>query len=213
MQMTKKTTIVFDFDGTLVNTFPFIIDVVNKLALHYGFQRISDKDIELIRSLPPLDIIKKYKIPFYKIPFIVRKGQSILKEEINKAKFFEGMIDVLKSLKQKGYVLGILSSNSKKNVLSVLKHNKVEDLFAFVHSELNIFGKHRSLEKIINKYHLKKEDVLYVGDEVRDIEACKKTGIDVAAVTWGFNTKEILMKYSPTIIVEKPTAFLHGGNL
>lgn len=49
---------------------------------------------------------------------------------------------------------------------------------------------------------------MYVGDEVRDIEACQKVGIKIAAVTWGLNTKEALERYHPDSLIDKPQQLL-----
>jgi phosphoglycolate phosphatase-like HAD superfamily hydrolase len=81
-------------------------------------------------------------------------------------------------------------------------------MFSFIHSELNLFGKSGALDKMLKKYKLHKPDVLYVGDEVRDIEACKKVGVDIVSVTWGFNSREVLEKYQPNKLVGTPEELL-----
>ena len=58
------------------------------------------------------------------------------------------------------------------------------------------------------KQALHPSNVLYVGDEVRDIEAAKKAGIRIAAVTWGYNSKKALEAYKPDYLVTKPEELL-----
>jgi phosphoglycolate phosphatase-like HAD superfamily hydrolase len=67
-----------------------------------------------------------------------------------------------------------------------------------------MFGKESKMRKIIKKDKLELEDVLYVGDEIRDIHAAKNTGIDIASVAWGYNTVESLKKHKPEYIIYEP---------
>ena len=62
----------------------------------------------------------------------------------------------------------------------------------------NIFGKDKLLRKMGRQF-------VYVGDEVRDVEACKKAGVKMIGVTWGFNTKEALKKAGADYLVDNRT--------
>ena len=67
-----------------------------------------------------------------------------------------------------------------------------------------MFGKHRSLKRLLKTYHMKPAETIYIGDEVRDIEACRKAKVQIIAVTWGFNSKRILERAKPDFIADKP---------
>ena len=84
----------------------------------------------------------------------------------------------------------------------------MQHLFQFIHSEANYFGKTRLLKKIINQYKLDKSRVFYIGDETRDIEAAKQSGLHSIAVTWGFNSEKILSQHEPDFIARKPEDLL-----
>ena len=56
----------------------------------------------------------------------------------------------------------------------------------------------------MEKHNLKPQEIIYVGDEVRDIQACKKIGVKIIAVSWGYNSKEILDREKPDYLVNKP---------
>ena len=103
--------------------------------------------------------------------------------------------------------MGILSSNSKENIEKFLQANSLE-IFDFIHSEENILGKGKALGNLLKTHRLKNNEVIYVGDEVRDIEACKENGVKIISVTWGFNKKDILKKSKPDYIVDKPRKIL-----
>lgn len=200
-------TLIFDFDGTIADTLPHIIDIANDCVKEYGINKIAKKDLERLKGKTPWQIMKEYKIPLYKVPFIVVKVQSLLYKKMNKVKIFPGIKSILKSLKKKNMPIGILSSNSKKNVMAFLKKNNM-NMFDFIHSENNLFGKNKALRNILKRYKIKKEDVIYIGDEVRDIQACKKAKIPIISVSWGFNTFNLLKRYKPDYIIRKPKELL-----
>lgn len=205
-QSKQYTTIIFDFDGTLGNSMALIFKIYNLLSAKYGLKNISISQVEKFRNKTPKEILSYLAIPFFKIPFLFFEGRSMFYDRISEVELFQGILPVLKIL-SKHYSLGVLTSNSKKNIEAFLKQNNL-NFFEFIHSEFNIFGKDKALKKIMNSRSLNKEEVLYVGDEVRDIESCKKIGVDIVSVSWGLNAKEVLSRYNPEYLISKPEELL-----
>lgn len=203
----KKTTIIFDFDGTIADSIPFILKAAHELAKKYDFTPPPEEEIDSFKDKPPMEIIKRLKIPLYKVPFLIVEGQQLLHKYMKNVGYVKGMRKVLESLHTKGYTLGLLTSNSKENV-EIFLHKQDLRVFDFVYSERSLFGKAPVLEKMMRKFSLKKEEVMYVGDEVRDVDACKKAHVDVVSVTWGFSSKPILKEHGPNHIVDKPEELL-----
>ncbi|OGK26198.1 hypothetical protein A2954_04395 [Candidatus Roizmanbacteria bacterium RIFCSPLOWO2_01_FULL_37_12] len=196
-------TVIFDFDGTIADTLPKIFELYNKYANEFNLPVLNRKEAEELRNKSAFEIIKSFGISIIKIPAIANRVLSELKKSITQIKIFKGMDEVLNSIKARGFQLGLLTSNSQENVDKYLDYHKL-DFFDFVHSEKNIFGKSKTLGKLISQYNLEKTKTIYVGDEVRDIEACRDNGIKIISVTWGFNIKEILQKNKPDYLVDKP---------
>jgi len=117
------------------------------------------------------------------------------------------MPEVLNLLKEEGYKLGIITSAPKESVDKFLEKNGL-NLFDFIYSEGNIFGKDKVMTNIMKEKNLNPKQVFYVGDETRDIEAAKRAGIKTIAVTWGFNNEKILLKESPDHLIKKPADLL-----
>lgn len=194
--------IVFDFDGTLADTF----DAIKTIATtEYGEY---DIDIELFKSEGAKGMLKKLDIPRWKLPGMILNVTSKLRKSKD-VKLFPGIIDLLNMLK-KDYKIGILSSNSKEIINDKLKAYIIEDLFEFVYSESSLFGKHLVLERMCSKHTINPLEVVYVGDEDRDIIAAKKAKIKTIAVTWGFNSKERLSKEEPDYIVDSPMQIIEA---
>ncbi len=188
--------VYFDFDGTLADSFAQGIEIANYLAPKYNFQTVDKSKIEYYRSLSAQELIKEFKVPLIKIPFLAPIFKIELNKRINTLNPFSGILQMLKTLSSK-YYIGILTSNSVDNVEIFLKNHNFIDYISDIRSEFHLFGKHNSLKKIISKHKISKDRIIYVGDETRDIEASKKVGIKIIAVNWGFNSEKALKKYNP----------------
>jgi HAD superfamily hydrolase (TIGR01549 family) len=194
-------TLIFDFDGTIADTLSAIIRLVNEHATEFNIKPLADKDVEELRGMSNIDIIKRLKVPLVKVPYMVLHAQKELNQRIDEMTLFPGMKDLILGLKGLGFRLGILTSNSRENVQKFLRAQTL-DVFDFIHAEQNFFGKNWALLHLLKKHGLKKGEVLYVGDEVRDIEACQKVGVPVVAVSWGFHRRHLLAAKKPTYLVD-----------
>ena len=196
-------TLIFDFDGTIVNSMDSAIQMYNELAQEYNYKKI---DPNVLSSLSKMSIVEKCEflsIPIFKIPFLLHKAKKKFKKYFSNVKPFDGIKEVISILKSEGYNLSIISSNSEDTIKEVLERNNIYE-FNSIHSSKNLFGKHITINNFINQNNLKKEDVIYVGDEERDITACKKCGVRIIAVTWGYDSKELLKNNKPDYLANTP---------
>jgi phosphoglycolate phosphatase len=205
--MTKKV-IIFDFDGTIADTVDALVNVANRLAVEFGYIQITPEELAILRNLTSREIISYSGISVFKIPFLVKKVKSELKDKIPELKPIDGIKEALTELKNKTHRLGIITSNSQENVSEFLKINQMEDLFDFVYSGVTIFGKTTIINNVLRQRQLKLQEVIYVGDETRDVEASKKANIKVVAVTWGFNSYDILSRQKPDFLINHPRELL-----
>lgn len=203
----KTKIIIFDFDGTIADSFVVLIDIVNQLAKEEGISEFSCEQIEKARDLPMREIIYQLKISKWKLPFLARKIQKRFAQKIFEVAPIKGIISTLNTLKKKGYTLGVVSSTNKE-ILDFFMQNNQINVFAFVRSERNIFGKAGILKKILKEYNFKKEEAIYVGDESRDIDAAREAGIKIISVSWGFNSKKMLAKSNPDYLIDNPQDLL-----
>ncbi|MBN1938056.1 MAG: HAD-IA family hydrolase [Candidatus Aminicenantes bacterium] len=203
----KGLTLIFDFDGTIADTMAAIVRLANKYNATLGIPPLDRDEIEAMRGMSSREILKKHRIPLAKLPYLVIHYQRELGREIDKLGLFPGVREVLMELKTLGVKLGILTSNSAENVEKFLQARDI-DVFDFVHSERNFFGKSRALKHVMKEEDVHKDDVIYVGDEARDIEACRKAKVPVIAVSWGFQRRDFLAGQDPTYLVDSPDEIL-----
>lgn len=201
--MTGKV-IIFDFDGTIADTLDAIVDISNRLALEFGYKQTSFAEITQLKNLNSREIIKQSGISIFKVPFLIRKVKAELNKEIEGLKPVIGIKEALTELKAQGNNLLIITSNSKDNVISFLEQNNLQYLFSSVYSGATLFGKSKIINKILKQEDINIEQVIYVGDETRDIESARKSKIKAIAVTWGFNSKKVLAEQNPDYLIHQP---------
>jgi HAD superfamily hydrolase (TIGR01549 family) len=201
----KLKVIIFDFDGTIANTFDTLAKIINRLSTEFGYSPASPEKIAEFRNSTASHIVQSSGVSIFQLPFIIKKVKKELNQEIHLLKPIEGIKEVLIDLHEQGYQLGIITSNSSENVEAFLNSNNLKHLFSFLSSGTTLFGKNRIINKFLKQQNLRLEQAIYVGDEIRDIEAAKRSNIKVIAVSWGFNSKEILAQHEPDFLIDEPT--------
>ena len=204
--------IIFDFDGTVADTFDAIVTITNRLALKFGYKPVSQEDIVKIKNLSSREIIKQSGVSLFKLPLLLRKVKAELNQEIHNLKPVPGIQEALTELKNQGNYLGIITSNDKKNVIFFLQSNDLNKVFDFIYSEATLFGKSRVINHVLKHAKLKPEEAIYVGDETRDIEAAKRSKIKMIAVSWGFNSEEVLAAHQPDFLIHRPHELIEAIN-
>lgn len=180
---------------------PVVYEIANEVV---GGLNLSDEEIEKLRNMPARDVIKYSGIPYYKIPRLLIKGKALLSQRLEELKVFPGIKDVLKQLHDAGHILCVVSSNSEENIRRVLVHEGVEQYFTGVYGNVGLFTKSRVFKVVLRDQKITPQQTMYVGDEVRDIEAAKKSRIPIVSVTWGYNGVRILRDFNPDHLVDTP---------
>jgi phosphoglycolate phosphatase len=201
------STLLFDFDGTIADTFDLSMAIGKKIADMFGIRPLTNDEIIHFRNAPLREAVRELKIPFFKMPAMLMRIRQEIHAHIEGIHPVSGISGVLRDLRSRCGHLGIVTSNSEENVAWFLKRYDLE-FFDFGAYSSAIFGKLSKLRSLIHKHHLQKEHVLYVGDTIGDVESCRKAGIRVAAVTWGYNAKEALEAMNPDFLVTRPEELL-----
>ncbi|EXD17607.1 HAD family hydrolase [Acinetobacter baumannii] len=192
--------IIFDMDGTLVDSFSFFLGALNQLAKKHKFKSVELHEVEQYKHLSPKEIMKEMNVSKWKLPWIAKDFIRLMKERDQEVYMFEGMRDHLIELHKRGYTLAIITSNSKENCQSILGKELCE-LFSHIDGGSSIFGKAKRIKRVLNILNLNKEQAIYVGDQTTDGEAAHKAGIDFAAVGWGYTSAEKLKTIQPKVVL------------
>lgn len=140
--------LLFDFDGTLVDSFYCVVDKINQLADVFHFRKIEEHEVECLREMSSRELLAFLRIPFYKIPMLIRQIRKLLHNEMSKINPVANIPPTLEKLHLAEFSLGILTSNSIENVIMWLETHEMDHLFKFIHNESNFISKRYLLKKL-----------------------------------------------------------------
>jgi phosphoglycolate phosphatase len=194
--------LIFDFDGTIADSFT-TLDVFEEIMNRP--QKLTPEEIENLRGQKIKLILKYLKIKKWQIPKLAIKARKAMSVRIADVRPFDEIPKVVRDLKLDGFDMYILSSNGPENIRKFLATNDIEDCFRNIYGNISLRGKSAGLKKVLKHEKLNKNECVYIGDELRDIEAAKKVGIKIISVSWGFFHPETLKKAAPNALILKPT--------
>ncbi len=203
--MTTDRYVIFDFDGTLVNTTDLALSIYNRVASTYRCKPIPPEDRHLLFSTKLKELMERFKVNSFKLFLLQIRIRRELRKHIEDYEPVAHIETALTQLKEAGYKCGILTSNAKKNVEHFLDIKGLSGLFDFVYQSKHFFGKDLALYQLIKLEKLKKEQMVYVGDEIRDLLASQKVGIPMVAVSWGFTPPSVFEKQTADKLAYSPT--------
>jgi phosphoglycolate phosphatase len=178
-----------------------------------GGQPVPREEVERLRGMSLLRVVRELRIMPWRVPFLLAKGRARMRHDIGKVDIFPGMFELIRQFHDDGHTLYVVSSNSVQNIRPFLKRYELSSQFKHVYGNAGLLGKSRLLRLMAKRNHLNLADTFYIGDEVRDIEAAKKAGIRVVAVTWGYNTEAVLHEHTPDFMAVNPAGIMTAIDL
>jgi len=191
----KYKLAIFDFDGTLADSFPFFLGVQNELADKYDFKELSVEELESFNG-DPRKMMSHAGMPLWKLPFIMSSARKMMAERINQIPLFDGVGNMLQVLSKGRVILSLITSNSHANVSNKLG---AENMAILLDPQFNtsLFGKGPRLKKLLRKARIDPSQAIYIGDEIRDLKAANAQNIPFGAVSWGYTRIDVLKEHSP----------------
>ncbi len=197
--------IIFDFDGTIADSRDYFVDFIAKEA---GKSPLTTAELHTLHGLPLTAIARRLGHPWWRLPRLYYKGRSRMYPVINHFDVFAGMPRVIKKLHAEGHELFILSSNSVRNMHKFLHHRLLHPYFLEIYGGVALFGKASALRRLLNEHQLEMSNAVYVGDELRDVEAARSIGLRAVAVTWGFAQGSNLKASAPMAVADTPAELM-----
>lgn len=199
--LVQSSHLIFDFDGTLVDSLELHRELFNTLARKYGRPEIQPEDFERFRQMSAREFFRALRIPLYRLPGLLDEGRRLLADRFDELKLFPGIQEVLEEL-ARTKTLAVVSSTPEPILRSVLEREGVASLFSEIRSERNLFGKHRVIQKVLRDQKWEPTESVYLGDEVRDVEAATKAGVSFVGVGWGFTDAGRLSKGAQQVVLQ-----------
>jgi len=192
----KYKLAIFDFDGTLANSFPWALSIVDEMAEKYRLNKVDLSEIETFRGYDAKKLAKHYGVRWWKLPAMVKDARALMARDAHKIALFEGVSELLQELSKAGLRLALVTTNSLENVQKIIGPENFS-LFSYYECGASVFGKKNKFKKILRKSGLLPEETICIGDEIRDIQAAQKVKIYAGAVAWGYTTVEALAACAP----------------
>jgi phosphoglycolate phosphatase len=178
---------IFDFDGTLADSFPFFLSVFNTVADRHGFRRIDTARAGELRHHGVREVMDHVGMPMWKLPLASKTFIGMMRENAASVPTFPGIPDALRHLAAHGVRLAVVSSNSEANVRAVLGR-ELAGLFARFECGMSVFGKARRIRTVLRDAGIAPREAIYIGDQATDLEAAQEAGVPFGAVHWGYAT-------------------------
>ena len=186
--------VVFDLDGTLLDTTSGVIYAVELTIKQLGLPRPADDVLKTFVG-PPMQLS-------FEKHFGMEKERALECANLFRANYrdhslliaelYPGVMEVLGCLKNKGYKLALATNKSHDNAMAILKHFGVADYCDFMMGS-DLAGKLKKadiIEKSLEAIGVEAKDAVYVGDSIFDYEGAQKVGMDFIGVTYGFGFRE-----------------------
>jgi phosphoglycolate phosphatase len=192
----KYKLVIFDFDGTLADSMDWFVQMVNSVAIRYSFKQVAMDEVDALRSLSALQLVRHLEIPLWKIPMIANHLRQRMHEDREGIARFAGVDELLRYLHGQGATLALVTSNSLPNVQHVLGEENLA-LMRYIECDVSMLGKRSRFRKVVRQCGVNPGEAITIGDEIRDIEAANHERIPFGAVAWGYTHIDALMAHAP----------------
>ena len=210
----KYNTIIFDLDGTLLNTLEDLTDSVNYALGKFGYplrtideiRRFVGNGVKVLMNLAVPNGTSVEETD--KCLELYRKHYS--ENMQNKTRPYDGISEMLKNLKEMGIKLAVVS-NKYDSAVKALCNDYFREFIEIAIGESQDVAKKPAPDSVFAALKVlgsKKEESLYVGDSDVDVHTAQNAGIKCVGVTWGFRNRDILKAESADYIIDKPEDLL-----
>ena len=211
--MGKYEIILFDLDGTIVNSEAGIIESIQHSLAYFG---IYEKNISYLRQIigPPLEESFSYLFKFSESQ--IEKAVSLFRNHYSQKGVYEFSVyqeipELLQSLHHSGIKLAVATSKPTVFAEQILKAAGLRDYFSVLVGS----GREKDLDKstiiknTLHEFpHVNNCSILMVGDRKYDIQGAKSHGLHTCAVTYGFGSLDELQLLHPDYIINAPLELL-----
>ena len=205
--------VIFDLDGTLVYTLEDLKNAIN-LALEikgYPYQYNLEETKGLIGSGTKVlcqRAIKKDSVTEDEwMDLFLEFSRQYKIHQLDNVALYDGILDLIKQLKDDGYKIAVLSNKVDKNTKDIISYLFKDNPFDYILGQLEnmpLKPDPEGLYRVLKELDLKEDEILYIGDSDTDMKTGINARVDVCAVTWGFRNRDILASYNPKYLINSP---------
>ena len=211
----KYKAVIFDLDGTLLNTIDDLADGVNYALKEHSMPERTVDEVRNFVGNGVANLIKK-AVPSGTAPEVCEKVLSTFKPyyaEHSQVKTcpYNGIIKVLDTLRKHGIRMAIVSNKFHKAVQELNTYYFGDCIEIAIGETPDILRKPApdSILHALDVLSVSPENAVYIGDSEVDVITAKNAGVDCIAVTWGFRSRETLIEHGAKLFADTPEALLN----
>ncbi|AUS07026.1 phosphoglycolate phosphatase [Pseudotamlana carrageenivorans] len=214
MNFKDKNLIIFDFDGTLINSIPDLTLAVNKMLKHYKASTLTIEEVTpfigngamplvkraFAKGLPEKELTELFLEEAFKV-YIAAYEEELCKDTF----MYPGVLETLNDLKSKGYKLAICTNKPYGFIEPILDKLEIKAFFDLWVGEDSLPEKKPHalpLHHLVEAMQTTVENSIMVGDSKNDILAAQNAKMDSIGVSYGYNYNENIADYHPTVVVD-----------
>ncbi len=206
--------IIFDWDGTLVNSIDWIANCLQQAAGQCGVaipEAQAAKDVIGLSLNKAMQALFPETDPQTQTQLVASYSQHYRSKPISPEDLFPGVYDMLAHLKETGYQLAVATGKSRAGLQQALNATGTEELFCITRCSDETASKPdpKMLHEIIQHTHAAKERTLMIGDSIHDLQMALNAPISSIAVSCGAHSAELLQQYHPLLCLQQPTELLN----
>jgi len=207
LKQKKYELIIFDWDGTIIDSQAHIIDCMQRALLDEGLQLVSEQEIRHIIGLS-LDVAIAELYPGINDAVINRVADGyryhFFSDPAGTSKLFAGVDDVIKDLHAEGYYIAVATGKGRRGLDMALHETKLEPYFHITRcaDETRSKPDPLMLDEILTDLDMNAAKALMVGDTSYDMQMGNNIKMDTCAVTYGMHERDHLEDCSPTFLID-----------
>ncbi|MCF8388863.1 MAG: HAD family hydrolase [Bacteroidales bacterium] len=220
IQGRKIEGVIFDLDGTLVDSIADIGDSMNRVMLHMNFPTHTYADYRYFVGKGLRELIINAVPEAHRQDHIIDECYRLMNKDygnnyINKTKAYDGIESLVSRLKEKDIKLAVLSNKleemTRKVVVELLEESTFEMVMG-LNQEIPRKPDPQGAMFISRQWKIKPENIAYVGDTSTDMQTAKNAGMIAIGALWGFRTKEELVEHGADILLKHPLDLLKNSH-
>jgi phosphoglycolate phosphatase len=183
--------VIFDFDGTLADSFPWVLRTMDEVADRFQFRRIRADELDDLRHCDAREVMRRLGVKRWKLPMIARYVRNRFAADIDQISMFPGAGAMIDELAAAGYAIAVVSANGESSIRKVLGEHVRH--VRYISGGVSLFGKRGKLLRMSRLAGVAPADTIVIGDELRDLNAAKKAHMAFGAVSWGMTQADALL--------------------
>ncbi len=207
--------VIFDLDGTILDTLTDIAENINRMLDHFGYPKLPSREIMQYIGNGARNLVKRSikvklteeelddKLAFYNRIYTAAPSDNTC--------VFKGLDEVISQLKERGYKTGVLTNKPQMTTDKVcekyLSHLNF-DVIVGQREGVPIKPDPTSLNQILKDLNVKKENAYFVGDGETDAQTAQNAGVNGICVLWGYRERKQLEAVGATVFVSSPQQLL-----